>query len=112
VLGDLSSFRWMENNISFKSRREDIVRVVYSSINFRDVMLATGKLTSDFIKGRFQDMSLGLEYVGYDANGQRVMGICDNKYVKLSTYDLCLFYHKIQLHHKIHFVDKKCNCLM
>ncbi|XP_067204115.1 fatty acid synthase-like [Linepithema humile] len=79
VHGDLSSFCWIENNISVESHGKDIVRVVYSSINFKDVMLATGKLTSDIKSKRLQDMSLGLEYVGYDSNGQRVMGICDNK---------------------------------
>jgi len=70
----------MENNISIESQRKNIVHVVYSSINFKDVMLATGKLSSKLItSGRFQEMNLGLEYVGYDADGQRVMGICDNK---------------------------------
>jgi len=56
-----------------------MVRVVYSSLNFKDVMLATGKLTSsnqDILRGRlFQYVPLGLEYVGIDANGQRVMGV-------------------------------------
>ncbi|XP_067207291.1 fatty acid synthase-like [Linepithema humile] len=93
VRGDLSSFCWMENDISVDTYGNDIVRVVYSSINFRDVMLATGKLTSDFIKSnRLQDTSLGLEYVGYDGNGQRVMGLCDNKCIAnvvVRDKDLC-----------------------
>jgi len=54
-----------------------MIRVVYSSLNFRDVMLATGKLTNfsqDIL--RFpQYVPLGLEYAGIDANGQRVMGV-------------------------------------
>ncbi|KYN28029.1 Fatty acid synthase [Trachymyrmex cornetzi] len=78
VRGDLNSFRWIENNLSVVSRREDLVHVVYSSLNFKDVMLATGKLTSqeDISKGRlFQSLPLGMEYVGFDVNGQRVMGI-------------------------------------
>jgi len=55
-----------------------MVHVVYSSLNFKDVMLATGKLTSssqDILRGRFQYIPLGMEYVGIDANGQRVMGV-------------------------------------
>nr|XP_012224502.1 PREDICTED: fatty acid synthase-like [Linepithema humile] len=80
VRGDLSTLCWVENNISIDSHREDIVRVVYSSLNFKDVMLATGKLTSDVeTSGRLQSMNLGFEYVGFDVNGQRVMGLCDNK---------------------------------
>ncbi|KYN21443.1 Fatty acid synthase [Trachymyrmex cornetzi] len=78
VCGDLNSFRWIENNLSVVSRHEDLVHVVYSSLNFKDVMLATGKLTSqeDILKGRlFQSLPLGMEYVGFDVNGQRVMGI-------------------------------------
>ncbi|XP_071556237.1 fatty acid synthase-like [Temnothorax nylanderi] len=80
VRGNLSTFCWIENSLSVESRREDLVRVVYSSLNFRDVMLATAKLvfSQAISRGRlFQHISLGLEYVGFDANGQRVMGIRD-----------------------------------
>ncbi|KYN14724.1 Fatty acid synthase [Trachymyrmex cornetzi] len=78
VRGNLSTFCWIENNLSVVSRREKLVHVVYSSLNFKDIMLATGKLTSqeDILKGRlFQSLPLGMEYVGFDVNGQRVMGI-------------------------------------
>jgi len=59
-----------------------LVHVVYSSLNFKDVMLATGKLTSNnaISRGRlFQYVPLGMEYVGLDANGQRVMGVRDSE---------------------------------
>jgi len=60
-----------------------MVRVVYSSLNFRDVMIATGKLISssqNILRGQlFQYVPLGLEYAGIDANGQRVMGIRDSE---------------------------------
>jgi len=60
-----------------------LVHVVYSSLNFKDVMLAIGKLTissQDILRGRlFQYVPLGLEYVGIDANGQRVMGVRDTE---------------------------------
>ncbi|KAG5318196.1 FAS synthase, partial [Pseudoatta argentina] len=80
VRGNLSTFCWIENNLSLVSRREDLVHVVYSSLNFRDIMLATGKLTfqSTTLKERlFQYVPLGMEFVGFDANGQRIMGIRD-----------------------------------
>nr|XP_012224527.1 PREDICTED: fatty acid synthase-like [Linepithema humile] len=93
VRGDLSSFCWMENDISIDSDGKDIVRVIYSSINFKDVMLATGKLTSDIrMSRRLQSISLGFEYVGFDVNGQRVMGLCDNKCIAnviVRDKDLC-----------------------
>ena len=68
------------------SRHEDLVHVVYSSLNFRDIMFATGKVTfpNTILKSRlFQYVSFGMEFVGFDANGQRVMGICENEYVML-----------------------------
>ncbi|XP_011688861.1 PREDICTED: fatty acid synthase-like [Wasmannia auropunctata] len=43
-------------------------------------MIATGKLVFNQTISQyrlFQDMPLGLEYVGFDANGQRVMGLRD-----------------------------------
>jgi len=45
-----------------------LVHVVYSSLNFRD---SRGRL--------FQYVPLGMEYVGIDANGQRVMGVRDTE---------------------------------
>jgi len=81
VRGDLSTLCWVENNRSLEYRREDLVHVVYSSLNFKDVMLATGKLTfNNILQGRlFQYVPLGMEYVGIDANGQRVMGVRDTE---------------------------------
>lgn len=64
------------------SHLEDLIHVIYSSINFKDVMLATAKLnlgSTAISQGRFQNICLGIEYVGFDTNGRRVMGICDNK---------------------------------
>ncbi|XP_018371882.1 PREDICTED: fatty acid synthase-like, partial [Trachymyrmex cornetzi] len=95
VRGDLSTFCWIENNRSIMSRCEDLVHVVYSSLNFRDVMFTTGKLTSHeaILKGRlFQYFPLGMEYAGWDANGQRVMGIRDTDCIAnvvVKDKDLC-----------------------
>ncbi|KYM83949.1 Fatty acid synthase [Atta colombica] len=95
VRGDLSTFCWIENNRSIMFRREDLVHVIYSSLNFRDVMFTTGKLTSHeaILKGRlFQSFPLGMEYAGWDANGQRVMGICDTDSIAnvvVKDKDLC-----------------------
>ncbi|XP_018305602.1 fatty acid synthase [Mycetomoellerius zeteki] len=78
VCGDLSTIHWVENNISVESRRENLVNVVYSSLNFKDVLLTTGKLifTRTLLKGRLdQYFPIGMEYVGWDSNRQRVMGI-------------------------------------
>lgn len=58
------------------------MHVVYSSLNFKDVMLATGKLvfSQAISRGRLlQYVPFGMEYVGFDANGQRVMGVRDTE---------------------------------
>ncbi|XP_063988124.1 fatty acid synthase-like isoform X2 [Diachasmimorpha longicaudata] len=77
VRGDLSSFRWMEGPITPDCKISNLVRVVYSSINFKDIMLATGKLTADnFVKTRSTaECVLGFEYAGINANGSKVMGM-------------------------------------
>lgn len=55
------------------------MRVVYSSLNFKDIMFTTGKLINHISGKQFQNMACGMEWVGFDANGQRVMGVCENK---------------------------------
>ncbi|KYN14433.1 Fatty acid synthase [Trachymyrmex cornetzi] len=78
VYADLSTLYWVEDNRSVESRHEDLVNVVYSSLNFKDVLLTTGKIifTQTLLKGRLdQYFPIGMEYVGWDANKQRVMGI-------------------------------------
>lgn len=52
--GDLSSLRWISSPLRhFVSSDSNIClcRVSYSSLNFRDIMLATGKLPPDAIPG-------------------------------------------------------------
>ncbi|XP_036142985.1 fatty acid synthase-like [Monomorium pharaonis] len=95
ICGDLNTFCWIENNLSIRYRREDLVHVVYSSLNFKDVMLATGKLIHNVALSRgrlFGYVPLGLEYVGFDVNGQRVMGINDTDCIAnvvVKNKDLC-----------------------
>lgn len=53
--GDLSSLRWIASPLChFVSSNSNVqlCRVYYSSLNFRDIMLATGKLPPDAIPGR------------------------------------------------------------
>uniref|UniRef100_A0A0N5ABV4 Fatty acid synthase n=1 Tax=Syphacia muris TaxID=451379 RepID=A0A0N5ABV4_9BILA len=84
VRGDVSSLTWFESPNQFF---EDVKRktptdlelcyVYYSAINFRDVMLAYGRLPPDAIPGQFADREclLGMEYAGRLSDGTRVMGI-------------------------------------
>lgn len=49
----------------------------YAPLNFRDIMLASGKLPPDALPGDLagQDCILGLEFSGRDSQGRRVMGM-------------------------------------
>uniref|UniRef100_A0AAG5D8B2 Fatty acid synthase n=2 Tax=Anopheles atroparvus TaxID=41427 RepID=A0AAG5D8B2_ANOAO len=75
--GDLSSFTWMVGPLTERPPTSPLIRIVYSSLNFKDVMLATGRLTVEtFCTDRLsQECVLGLEFSGVTATGKRVMGI-------------------------------------
>ncbi|CAF94659.1 unnamed protein product, partial [Tetraodon nigroviridis] len=78
--GDLSSLRWISSPLQqFASGDSNVrlCRVSYSSLNFRDIMLATGKLPPDAIPGdlALQQCMLGMEFSGHDPTGKRVMGL-------------------------------------
>lgn len=74
-IGDLSSFNWF--NGCLKPTADKLVNVHYSSINFRDVMLASGRLSMEFYRSARtdDDCMLGLEFSGVNSAGERVMGM-------------------------------------
>lgn len=77
-LGDLSSFIWMQGSMD-PTNMENYVNVQYSSINFRDVMMATGRLPLEMPGANRLNTQciLGFEYSGIDSTGQRLMGMVD-----------------------------------
>ncbi|XP_062589750.1 fatty acid synthase-like [Saccostrea cucullata] len=78
--GDLSSLHWIESPLRLKTSMS-LCSVNYAALNFRDVMLATGRLPPDAIPGDLaqQDCILGMEFSGYNSNGKRVMGLVPAK---------------------------------
>ncbi|XP_014477063.1 PREDICTED: fatty acid synthase [Dinoponera quadriceps] len=82
VRGDLNTLRWIEGPVRSDTTRKDLVYVAYSSINFRDVMLAMGKLTLNtymMMTNRFDECLIGIDYAGIDTDGRRVMGMRKNR---------------------------------
>jgi fatty acid synthase, animal type len=102
--GDLSSLTWIQapETMSFTSQREQLKRktcqVSYAALNFRDIMLATGKLSPEAIPGfnKMQNSLLGMEFSGICQDKlhqqRRVMGMvqsmglsltlnCESKYL-------------------------------
>uniref|UniRef100_A0A452SJH0 Fatty acid synthase n=1 Tax=Ursus americanus TaxID=9643 RepID=A0A452SJH0_URSAM len=78
--GDLSSIRWVCSPLRHVQPTEPgvyLCTVNYASLNFRDIMLATGKLSPDAIPGKWaaRECMLGMEFSGRDASGKRVMGL-------------------------------------
>jgi hypothetical protein len=52
--GDLSSLRWIESHLKYfrpeDSLDKELCTVSYSALNFRDIMIATGKLPPDDVR--------------------------------------------------------------
>jgi fatty acid synthase len=76
VRSDLSSLKWLQGPLFYKAN-SNIVNVQYASVNFRDIMLATGKLAIDTCGNTRMDQQcvLGYEFSGITGNGKRVMGM-------------------------------------
>lgn len=84
--GDLSSLSWIEGPLSRQlpdsaDERVELCTVYYAPINFRDVMLSSGKLAADALPGDLatQDCILGLEFSGRDSTGKRIMAMVQAK---------------------------------
>lgn len=78
--GDLSSLRWIASHLKYAPERHgntELCTVYYTSLNFRDIMLATGKLPPDALPGDLanQDCILGMEFSGRSMKGDRIMGL-------------------------------------
>jgi fatty acid synthase, animal type len=77
VKSDLSSLKWISGPYNYSRPKGELVKVQYAALNFRDVMLATGKISAEiFVDNRMEnECVLGMEYAGVTADGRRVMGM-------------------------------------
>jgi fatty acid synthase, animal type len=75
--GDLSSMTWLEGPFNYGKPKGKMVKVQYAALNFRDVMLATGKISVETTGSDRLDQLcvLGLEYSGVTEDNKRVMGM-------------------------------------
>ncbi|XP_071575421.1 fatty acid synthase-like [Temnothorax nylanderi] len=76
VQGDLSTLCWAQSRMS-RINRENLVDVIYTSVNFKDIMIATGRLNAETFE-RGNDCFIGLEFVGFNTHKQRIMGLCSH----------------------------------
>ncbi|XP_024875937.1 fatty acid synthase-like, partial [Temnothorax curvispinosus] len=79
VQGDMSTLCWAQSRMSCINH-ENLVNVIYTSVNFRDIMVATGRLNAETIAPykRGNDCFIGLEFVGFNTHKQRLMGLCSH----------------------------------
>ncbi|KAH1011869.1 hypothetical protein HUJ04_001145 [Dendroctonus ponderosae] len=83
VRGDLSSLAWIEGPIGagrLADPDETLVYIYYASLNFRDVMVASGRINIDHITRdrREQECVQGFEFSGRTRSGRRVCGLHRN----------------------------------
>ncbi|XP_046994011.1 fatty acid synthase-like [Schistocerca americana] len=79
--GNLSSLYWVQAEPPLMSNTADFPEtyfsVYYSALNFKDIMMASGKLPINVLPEKLSEQNsiLGLEFSGKDKNGRRVMGL-------------------------------------
>ena len=85
ITSDLSSLKWVKKPINRTSEGTEIVRIHYATLNFKDIMIATGKISSDKgVHKRIDDDHIyGYEFSGVTESGKKVMG---TMYNSLATY--------------------------
>ncbi|XP_070505891.1 fatty acid synthase-like [Chironomus tepperi] len=88
VKGDLSSFSWIQGSLDVNDDNLDLINIQYSSLNFKDIMLALGRISDNRGKKVFeQETCLGFEFSGIKRDGERVMGIGVNAGALATHYD-------------------------
>lgn len=68
--GDFASGKW--ENVA--PAKEVLCQVHFAALNFKDVMVASGKLRKDAFSGIAEKGGIGFEFSGCDAQGNRYMG--------------------------------------
>lgn len=76
IKGDLSTLSWLRGSKSIES--DEIIKIKFASLNFKDVMLALGRIPENYQDRFTHQCSLGLEFSGIKNDGSRVMGIALN----------------------------------
>lgn len=78
--GDLNSLTWLKGPLNVDS--SNIIEVHYSALNFRDILVATRRITLDYeLENRIKRQYIcGYEFSGITKDGRRrVMGLAESK---------------------------------
>ncbi|KAK9502675.1 hypothetical protein O3M35_011397 [Rhynocoris fuscipes] len=94
--GELSSLKWVETPLTYYKPKvdADLCTVCCASLNFLDIVAATGQLPLDYIP-QYKNSNIypGIEFAGYDSKGNRVMGITPHS--SLATHTMVELDYKI-----------------
>lgn len=76
IRGDFSSIRWSEGPLKYDSE-DDLITVHYSALNFKDIMLASGRIPILMLGESRLDHQhiLGSEFAGITSSGKKVIGL-------------------------------------
>ncbi|XP_063924503.1 fatty acid synthase-like [Zophobas morio] len=82
--GDISSFEWLEGHLSEQvplNEGQLLVSTHYSSINFKDIMAASGRVNPEMIHPHRlgQEFLIGFEFSGKDLSGRRIAAMTNNQ---------------------------------
>ncbi|KAJ2952057.1 hypothetical protein O0L34_g4320 [Tuta absoluta] len=95
TIGDLNSLTYWEGRYSQNPNPDcvTLVHVYSASLNFRDAMIALGRVTVDAVaRGRIdQDCVQGIEIAGRTSSGARIMGVCSRGLSNLVEVNPSLF---------------------
>lgn len=86
--GDLNSIHWLNGNLDIS--QDDVIAVYVGSLNFKDVLIATKRISQDVDSILNSQYNCGLEFSGVDKLGRKVLGIVKNRslsnFVKRDKY--------------------------
>ncbi|KAJ3652436.1 hypothetical protein Zmor_018400 [Zophobas morio] len=81
--GDISSFEWLQGSLSKEVplNGQLLVSTCYSSINFKDIMAASGRVNPEILEPHrlAQEFLIGFEFSGKELSGRRIAGMTNNQ---------------------------------
>lgn len=88
VRPDSVSLSWTNGPPNYLESQDESIKVHYAALNYRDVMLATSKRSTNALpKNRLdEEYFLGIEYSGVTKDGKRVMGLGMTSSAKMVSF--------------------------
>ncbi|XP_063924373.1 fatty acid synthase-like isoform X2 [Zophobas morio] len=88
--GGISSFEWIEGPLLEEvpmKQEQLLISTFYSSVNFKDVLAASGRANLEILQTHSLDQNLlvGFEFSGKDSSGRRIAGMTNNQGISASV---------------------------